>query len=652
MTEIEYIEIDPVTRKILSPAGMLLGVMEDANVERKYFKCPKIVGDNVDLSAHQIYIKYTQSLDKNGEQFEDVVPGIYHCEDVSDEGDYITFSWKLSGNVCVEKGFIAFSVVASDGGEVRWNTYPAVGTVLLTIPGGLEEVAKRYPDIISQLLNRMDEVEAIATPEAMQEYVKAYFTENPPSGMTDEEREQLNKNTEDISSLSEEIASLELTVGGLTNEQREALIAIVNAIGVFSVANGQELVDNFNSAWEIVINATDITLNKTTLSFEAAVSQTLTATLTPENSTDEVVWSSSAESIATVQNGVVTPVSNGSCTITATAGSVSASCEVTVNVQSAIVTYTVANNLTNVSTDNPVTTITENSSYTAVLTPDTDYEFDTVTVTMGGVDVTSDVYANGTIIISAVTGNVIITAIAVDESTDGEVVILKSITGDGASYIDTEIAPESLFSTYGVDISVEMSAKIDGYENAINLFGANQSKLYGSYGAFCATSGTMYCRGINGDTTINAQDSNGFWNTTAVPNLYTEQRWYRYVATSSGALATVYMDESMSTLPSSSNADFTAFSNYDEGALRATVPIIPIYIFAVNVGTDANQIITDSTPTAYTLYYFKIKKYSTDELLHEFVPAMQGNKVGLYDTVTQKFHENKGTGYFAYEEVA
>ena len=61
MTEIEYIEIDPVTRKILSPAGMLLGVMEDANVERKYFKCPKIVGDNVDLSAHQIYIKYQET---------------------------------------------------------------------------------------------------------------------------------------------------------------------------------------------------------------------------------------------------------------------------------------------------------------------------------------------------------------------------------------------------------------------------------------------------------------------------------------------------------------------------------------------------------------------------------------------------------------
>ena len=190
MAEIEDIEIDPVSRLILSPAYMLLGVMEDANVERKYFKCPKIVGDNVDLSQHQIYIKYIQATDKTGTKFKEEEPGFWHCEDVSDEGDYITFSWLLTGNVFVEKGFIAFSVVASDGEEVRWNTYPAVGTVLLTIPGGLEEVAERYPDIITQLLNRMDAVEALATPEAMQNYVDAYLAEHPA-----ELDEDLNDNT-------------------------------------------------------------------------------------------------------------------------------------------------------------------------------------------------------------------------------------------------------------------------------------------------------------------------------------------------------------------------------------------------------------------------------------------------------------------------
>lgn len=235
---------------------------------------------------------------------------------------------------------------------------------------------------------------------------------------------------------------------------------------------------------------------------------------------------------------------------------------------------------------------------------------------------------------------------------DGEVVMLKSITGDGASYIDTEIAPESLFSTYGVDISVEMSAKIPNYTESINFFGANQSKLYGSYGAFCATSDTMYCRGIDENNVISSQDGNGFWNSTAVPNLYTEQRWYKYATTPDGTLSTIYMDESMSTLPSSANANFTAFANYNETALRVSVPIIPMYIFAVNVGDGANQVIIDGTPTVYTLYYFRIKRYSTGELLHEYLPAKQGDKIGMYDTVTQTFHANQGTGTFSYEEVS
>lgn len=217
----DIITIDPETRTINVPdSEALFGVMEDANAERKYFKCPKIVGDNIDLSQHQIYMKYIQATDNTGTKFETEEPGIYHCDDVKDEGDYITFSWKLSVNVFVEKGFIAFSMFASDGDVVKWGTTTAVGTVLLTIPGGLEEISERYPDIITQLLNRMDEVETIVTPEAMQGYVNEYLDENPPSGMTAEEKAQLNKNTEDISSLSEEIAN----VGKPTDSQVKSAV--------------------------------------------------------------------------------------------------------------------------------------------------------------------------------------------------------------------------------------------------------------------------------------------------------------------------------------------------------------------------------------------------------------------------------------------
>lgn len=55
---------------------------------------------------------------------------------------------------------------------------------------------------------------------------------------------------------------------------------------------------------------------------------TLTAAVTPADTTDEVLWSSSNESVATVADGVVTVVGLGSATITATCGEQTATCAV------------------------------------------------------------------------------------------------------------------------------------------------------------------------------------------------------------------------------------------------------------------------------------------------------------------------------------
>lgn len=79
------------------------------------------------------------------------------------------------------------------------------------------------------------------------------------------------------------------------------------------------------------VPCTSIVLNKNTLSFTTNDTQTLVATVTPSNTTDTVIWSVSPSGIVTVANGIVTPVANGSCTITATCGSKSATCNVTVS---------------------------------------------------------------------------------------------------------------------------------------------------------------------------------------------------------------------------------------------------------------------------------------------------------------------------------
>ena len=80
------------------------------------------------------------------------------------------------------------------------------------------------------------------------------------------------------------------------------------------------------------IPCTAIALNVNTLDMTSiGGTATLTATPTPENTTDSISWSSSDTSVATVVDGVVTAVSLGTATITVTCGNQTATCAVTVN---------------------------------------------------------------------------------------------------------------------------------------------------------------------------------------------------------------------------------------------------------------------------------------------------------------------------------
>lgn len=157
------------------------------------------------------------------------------------------------------------------------------------------------------------------------------------------------------------------------------------------------------------ISTTGISLDKTTLVFEDSASQTLVATVVPENSDDKVVWSSSSEEIATVENGIVTPVSEGSCTITVTSGDYSATCEVTVNTKE-VVTYTITRNLTGCTSSSTTTTVTEGSSHTEEITVSDGFTMEgaTISVTMDGSDISSN-YTDGVLTIDSVTGDIVIT---------------------------------------------------------------------------------------------------------------------------------------------------------------------------------------------------------------------------------------------------
>lgn len=89
-----------------------------------------------------------------------------------------------------------------------------------------------------------------------------------------------------------------------------------------------------NKVTTVVFNdkeCTGITLNADTLSIKKVGNTgTLTATVTPVDTTDAIIWQSSDNNVATVLGGVVTAVGIGEATITAVCGSHSASCAVTV----------------------------------------------------------------------------------------------------------------------------------------------------------------------------------------------------------------------------------------------------------------------------------------------------------------------------------
>lgn len=167
----DIFEINPETRVITVPASeKLFGVANDGNSERKHFRCPKIVGDNIDLSTMHLYVNYQNA---NGEK------SAYLVEDVQTDEDYITFSWLISPNVTAYKGQIKYIVCAKNGATAEWNTTLAEGTVLEGLEA-TEEIVEKNPDIIEQILARLDNVTEVPQ-EKISSAVEEYLQKNPVS---------------------------------------------------------------------------------------------------------------------------------------------------------------------------------------------------------------------------------------------------------------------------------------------------------------------------------------------------------------------------------------------------------------------------------------------------------------------------------------
>lgn len=170
----EYLIIDPSTRKIAIPKSeQLLGVYGEGNIERKYFKCPKIVGDNADLSDCYIFVNYYTAKG---------LPGKYTVKDVKVDGENIIFSWELKQHIfdANEDTSIYFAVEAKNKDKVEvFRTRPATGNAKETIDTD-KEIEETHADVILDLISRVDTLEKEPiSEEQIEKSVKSYLEKNP-----------------------------------------------------------------------------------------------------------------------------------------------------------------------------------------------------------------------------------------------------------------------------------------------------------------------------------------------------------------------------------------------------------------------------------------------------------------------------------------
>lgn len=153
----ERIVIDPITRVINIPEDYIIGVESDEKSDRMYFQCPKIVGDNVDLSKLRLYVNF-ENANKERDN--------YFVDDVTVNEGNILFSWLFSRKVTKYKGDVKFIVCAKkseDNLTLEWNTTVAKG---LSLEGIEVELSDEEQSIASDYLIQLEkELSALAETE-------------------------------------------------------------------------------------------------------------------------------------------------------------------------------------------------------------------------------------------------------------------------------------------------------------------------------------------------------------------------------------------------------------------------------------------------------------------------------------------------------
>lgn len=601
-----------------------LGVESDKKAKRIWFRFPKLVGNNgVDLSAIGVRVNFRNA---NGDG------DIYIVEDLTTDGDYVIFSWELTRKVTAYKGNVSFVVCAvksATDGTIKneWNTTLNKECEVFEGLEVTEQIEQENPDIIEYILANLG---GSVSSEEIAQAVEAYLAENPPSGMTEEEKAQLQKNTEDISSLSEEKVDNPSTgaVGQILeietvdeNGKPKTYKAVDKPTG-----GGEGLSTDLKTAF--INYYTHVMPNFDDTNGLSYVNAILTAL--------------GAETRGESGEEPDTPVEPGNPEVTLT--SISA-------------TYT-GGDVTVGTALTDLTGITVTGTYSdGSIVNITDYTLsgmiaegnNTITVSYGGK-----------------TASFIVVGIAESsgEEDGGEVTLLKNIAFDGTSYLDTEIIPETVNYRYvfgvqapsadvnhtkyyfmGVHMRDNTSLPASNYHPMLwrmNMINNNYNAERPSSAVY------MEFAGVTTAGIFMGQDQAGASN-----NQFYDQPLY---CSFTDGEQSVWLDEELTQLPTGGSfktfpttTQFSTNANYNADKL----PILPIWLGRPNTSSKGTsyEVIDNAVLAGVKFYCFKVYD-ENDNLIADMRPAKQGNVIGMYCNVREKFYAGNGTLTYEEPEVA
>lgn len=193
-------------------------------------------------------------------------------------------------------------------------------------------------------------------------------------------------------------------------------------------------------------------------------------------------------------------------------------------------TFTVTNTLSNCASSNASASIGINERYAATITANSGFTLDgaTVSITMGGTDITATAYNGGAISIPAVTGNVVITIFAAEkvkvnlfDKNDPDVVLRGRInsSGNAVAYADGQLVTGFIQAQVGDVFTIETdhgqstATGANGYTGTVGLYTSGKAFISPALGA--ASSQTwVWNSGVTDGTctikaTVNSKDYSG-----------------------------------------------------------------------------------------------------------------------------------------------